>query len=149
MYRRRRYTAPVRRAKRPSDRIIRAASGDVPATATTRSFVYTASVPQTARSIKLDVGATTNEPIAYALVYLPEGYDYNPIVWPAISDDLYNPTKNVLISGVLTDNSVEDHKTNRIGRKLATGDRIALLVRNTSSTATANFSFELSFTALF
>ena len=149
MYRRRKYAARARRPKRPSDRIIRAASGPVTATATSRTFVYTATVPQTALNIKLDVGATTDEVLVYALVYLPEGYDYNPIVWPAITDDIYNPTKNVLISGVLTDNSVEDHKTNRIGRKLATGDRIALLVRNTSASATAQFSFELSFTALF
>ena len=57
-----------------------------------------------------------------------EGYNANSIVWPAITTDLYNPTMDVLISGVLTDGGVEDHKYNAIGRKLKTGDRLCLLL---------------------
>ena len=50
---------------------------------------------------------------------------------------------DVLISGVITDTAVEDHKWNSIGRKLKAGDRLALLVKSTWDNA---FSiFELSF----
>ena len=33
------------------------------------------------------------------LVYIPEGYDANTIAWPAVTDDMYNPTKYALITG--------------------------------------------------
>ena len=39
--------------------------------------------------------------IPYAVVYIPEGYDANNIAWPAVTDDLYNPTKYALITGIL------------------------------------------------
>ena len=66
--------------------------------------------------------------VPYALVVVREGYNANTLTYPAITDDLYNPTMDVLISGILTDNAVEDHKSNAIGRKLKKGDRICLIV---------------------
>ena len=66
--------------------------------------------------------------VPYALVVVREGYNANPLNYPAITDDLYNPTMDVLISGILTDNAVEDSKYNAIGRKLKKGDRICLIV---------------------
>ena len=58
---------------------------------------------------------------SYALVVVREGYNANGLNYPAVADDLYNPTMDVLISGILTDNGVEDHKWNAIGRKLKKG----------------------------
>ena len=58
---------------------------------------------------------------------VPEGYNANTITYPALTADLYNPTDLVLISGVLTDGTVEDHKSNFIGRKMKAGDRLALI----------------------
>ena len=81
----------------------------------------------------------------YALVVVREGYNANLLVYPALTDDLYNPTMDVLISGVLTDGSFEDHKWNKIGRKLKTGDRLCLIVYNTSGGTATDVAFELSF----
>ena len=49
-----------------------------------------------------------NGAMIYALVYVPEGYNANPIQWPAVSDDLYNPTKNALITGQLNEETIQD-----------------------------------------
>ena len=88
------------------------------------AYTYTATQPCTVRSIKLDTGVTFSMPAKEAtssltsFVVVREGYNANSMVWPAITTDLYNPTMDVLISGVLTDGEVEDHKYNAIGRKL-------------------------------
>ena len=74
------------------------------------------------KSIKLDIGMAANADtvtnVPYALVVVREGYNANALNWPALNVDLYNPTMDVLISGILTDSAVEDHKYNAIGRKL-------------------------------
>ena len=61
-----------------------------------------------------------------------------------MTDDLYNPTMDVLISGVLTDNTMEDNKSNYIGRKLKAGDRLCLIVYNTASVSSVGVIFECS-----
>ena len=48
---------------------------------------------------------TRGEAVAYALVVVREGYNPNQLNWPAVSTDMYNPTMDVLISGVLTSES--------------------------------------------
>ena len=150
---RRRSNRYVVRPKRNAERHIRAGEISMPAVGTTYTgYVYTAKQAQTVRSIKLDIGLTkqssevTNESVAYALVVVREGYNANGLSYPATEEDLYNPTMDVLISGVITDTAVEDHKWNSIGRKLKEGDRICLLVRSNWNNA---FSvFELSFSVL-
>ena len=77
-----------------------------------------------------------------------EGYNANSLVWPAVAGDLYNPTMDVLISGVLTDGAVEDHKSNMIGRKLKTGDRLALCILNGTPTVSCRVHFEMPFSVL-
>ena len=148
-YRRRRiYT---RAPRRPTERIIRASTVNVPQQTTAIGYLYTANEPQTVTNFKLDTGITTSTagPVAYVLVHIPEGYNANNINYPADTADLYNPTNNVLISGVLTDNTVEDHKFSRYSRKLKTGDRIALLYYNPLGSGGAiPVSFELNFTAV-
>ena len=69
------------------------------------------------------------------------------ITYPAVNDDLYNPTMNVLISGVLTDSIVEDNKSNWIGRKMKKGDRLALVYFN-AATADMTVAYEINFSVL-
>ena len=84
---------------------------------------------------------------AYCLVRVEEGYAANAIVYPATTGDMYNPTAQVLISGVLTDGSSEDHKYNMIGRKMKAGDRMALLVR-ALGVGSMTIAFEMNFSVL-
>ena len=117
------------------------------------AYQYTATSACTVKSIKLDVGANTvggpgDVAVVYALVLVREGYNPNSLVWPAPTGDLYNPTMDVLISGVLTDGAIEDHKSNMIGRKLKTGDRIALMVLNSSAAVSVRCYYEMPFSVL-
>ena len=159
---RRRSFRNVPRIKRNAERHIRAGRMSLPDSALTYTgYVYTAGSAQTVKSIKLDIGqnpivpgAPTNPPtepspqegVVYAIVVVREGYQANGLNWPALTTDMYNPTMDVLISGVLTDAAVEDHKWNRIGRKLKTGDRICLIAKATEGASHLNF--ELSFSVL-
>ena len=139
------------RRKRNSERIIRSSAASIATTTQSAVFTYTAAKACVAKNIKLDIGATdfTAGAIAcpYVLVVVREGYNPNAITYPAITDDLYNPTMDVLISGVLTDNGTEDHKSNYIGRRLQKGDRLCLIVYNSGGT-TVNVMFETSMSIL-
>jgi len=151
---RRRSARYVARPKRNAERHIKASHyGLQDANVTYTGYVYTAESAQTVKSIKLDIGMSetetvtmANHAIAYALVVVREGYNANALNYPAVADDLYNPTMDVLISGVVTDTTVEDHKYNMIGRKLKAGDRLCLLSRSTAGNAMT--IFELSFSVL-
>ena len=132
MARYRRFRRVFSRAKRNAERVLRSGTSDVTNATQQTAYTYTAPTACVVKSIKLDMGMTTGAAyfsMPYALVVVREGYDANTINYPAITDDLYNPTMDVLISGVLTDGAVEDHKFNMIGRKLKRGDRICLIVR--------------------
>ena len=75
----------------------------------------------------LDVGATGADVgvlVPCVMVRVQEGYNANSITYPALTSDMYNPTNEVMMSGILTDQTSEDHKSNFIGRKLKDGDRI-------------------------
>ena len=149
---RRRSARYVVRPKRNSERHIRAGSITMADSALTYTgYVYTAGAAQTIKSIKLDIGGwqTTgynSNGAAYAIVVVREGYQANSLNFPALTTDLYNPTMDVLISGVLTENSIEDHKWNAIGRKLKVGDRICLIVKGIENNSAV--VFELSFSVL-
>ncbi len=135
--------------KRSTERIIRAGSATVNGLTTIGAYVWTATVPGTVSQFKLDTGIngeSINSYLAYVLVYVPEGYSWNNITYPATTDDLYNPTKNVLISGILNNVESEDHKSTRYGRKVSIGDRIALLYYNPTSSSSEQATFELNFT---
>ncbi len=154
MFRSRKSRRYVSRPKRNAERVIRGGVSAVGVNTQQTAYTYTAAEACTVKSIKLDIGmtagqefATTNVP--YVVVVVREGYNANSIVWPAINTDLYNPTMDVLISGVLTDGGVEDHKYNAIGRKLKAGDRLCLLyyaVLTDGSNATV--TFEMNFSVL-
>ena len=139
--------------KRNVDRKLPGGESNVPGGTQQVAYTYTATAACTVKSIKLDIGMrkTTESScvVIYALVHVREGYDANALVYPAISGDMYNPTMDVLISGVLTDTTVEDRKANMIGRKLKTGDRLALCIYNYAAGATsADVAFEMPFSVL-
>ena len=148
------YRRPIRKTTRPTNKVVRAANATLPARTTATGYVYTATDPLTVMNIKLDTGAVADinvaagVAIAYALVHVREGYNANNITYPALTDDMYNPTNDVIISGVLTDSQSEDHKYARIGRKMKPGDRLCLLYFLETATGTANVSFEINFTTL-
>ena len=150
---RRRSARYVSRPKRNAERVVRAGVSTVAPDTQQTAYTYTASEACVARSIKLDIGCTfvgaENAYMPYALVVVREGYNANGLNYPALSDDLYNPTMDVLISGILTDNGVEDHKWNSIGRKLKKGDRLCLIVRNVSPAGAGTIvAFEMNFSVL-
>ena len=147
---RRRSTRGYLGRKRNSERVIRGGNSVLAASSQQVAYTYIAKEACVVRSIKLDTGATNINAvlIPYVLVRVQEGYNANTIVYPALTDDLYNPTNEVLISGILTDNAVEDHKSNAIGRKLKAGDRMALIFLNGSSGGEASVSFGINFTVL-
>ena len=133
MFRSRKSRRYVSRPKRNAERVVRAGQSNLTGGTQQTAYTYTADQACTVRSIKLDIGMDTGGladavVVPYALVVVREGYNANPLNYPAITDDLYNPTMDVLISGILTDNAVEDSKYNAIGRKLKKGDRICLIV---------------------
>lgn len=133
------------KTKRPSNRIIRAGTAIIDPQAQSVGYIYEAVDPQTASNFKIDLGIGSPASVMpYVLVYIPEGYDATTINYPAVTLDLYNPTKNVLINGVLTSDESEDHKYSRYGRKMAPGDRIALVFLNTK-TSIVSVSYQISF----
>jgi hypothetical protein len=137
-----------RRSSRPTNRVIRASTVTTTVNSTITAYMFTATDPCTATKFKLDIGTGTVEGnMAYALVYVPEGYNANNINLPAVTEDLYNPTMNVLISGVITDPTKgEDHKSSRYSRKMKPGDRICLLLYQTIANSSA--TYEISFTTV-
>ena len=142
----------IRRAKRNAERRIRAGNSVIAGNTQVVAYTYTATDACTVKSIKLDVGMTIGDNefamcVPYVLVRVQEGYNANSITYPALTDDLYNPTQEVLISGIITGTENEDHKYNMIGRKLKAGDRLCLIFRNTS-TLNCEVSFEMNWTVL-
>ena len=150
-YRRFRRAVYARR-KRNSERIIRSGAATIGVASQSAVYTYTATKACVAKNIKLDIGATedaaTTVACPYVLVVVREGYNPNLINYPALTDDMYNPTMDVLISGVLTDSKSEDHKSNFIGRKLKKGDRLCLIVLSAAASASVNVVFECSMSIL-
>ncbi len=140
---RRRY--PLTRSVQP---ISRGQFLTLPAGSTVPGYIYTATQPCTVSSIRLDTGilsqVNASNAVAYVVVIVPSGYNANGINFPATTTNMYEPAAAVLISGILTDNAVEDHKTHRMGRSLKIGDRLALLFFYDSGSS-CTLSFEINF----
>ena len=71
----------------------------------------------------------------WAVVTVNEGYDPNTLN-STIGVDIYNPTKNVLTSGIWSGQNNWTGGRAKYSRKLMKGDRIMLLVKNIDSTST-------------
>ena len=154
MFRSRKSRRYVSRPKRNAERVVRAGQSTITPGTQQTAYTYTATEACTVKSIKLDLGmdnggAPEAPVVPYALVVVREGYNANTLTYPAITDDLYNPTMDVLISGILTDGGIEDHKSNAIGRKLKKGDRICLIVTVPAAYVIyPTVFFEMNFTVL-
>ena len=152
MQRRQQYSSRPQtpRRKRPTNRVIQAGNFSVAVSNQLTGYVFTATDPCTATNFKLDIGQFSGpQPVPYALVFIPDGYTANYVTYPSVPPvNFYEPSQNVLISGVLTSTGHEDEKFSRYSRKMATGDQIALLVRNLSLTTEIVCAFELSFTTV-
>ena len=138
-------------AKRNSERHIRGGNSVLAANTQQTAYTFTATEACVIKSIRLDVGATGADVgvlVPYVMARVQEGYSANTITYPALTSDMYNPTNEVLMSGILTDQTSEDHKSNFIGRKLKEGDRICLIFANGSASSAASVSFEISFSIL-
>ena len=143
---------------RPTDRVIRASAVELSLPdATFVAYEFVADKPCTASQFALDIGmlsatgATADSTvIAYALVFIPDGYTANNLHYPTTTNDFYEPTKNAILTGVLTDYTIEDHKRSRYSRKLSSGDRIALLSMRPSIAgmpgSATSAPYELNFT---
>ena len=146
MQRRKSYRKP----KRPTNRVIQAGNVVLAAGLQGVGYLFTAKDPCTATKFRLDTGLTAgvSGPFPYALVYVPAGYNINNITYPSVPPaNMYEPAMQVLLSGVLTDNATEDHKSTRYSRRMASGDRIALIYLNASAQP-HTVSFELNFTTV-
>ena len=143
-YRRRRGYRPY--ARRPSDRFIRAATLTAVGNLVTKQILFLANETGTCSNWRFDIQSETPivEPIAYAVVYYPEGTTPGDITYPALSVDLYNPTKFVLFSGVLGSDN-QDEQYSRYARKFSRGDGVAVIINNTNN-EDIPVAFKLSWT---
>ena len=101
MARFRRYVRRSFRAKRNAQRVVRGGTSAIATGTQQVAYTYTAREACVAKSIKLDVGVTTpgsSTSIPYVLVLVQGGYNANQITYPALTDDMYNPTMNDRIS---------------------------------------------------
>ena len=140
-----------RRAKRNAERHVRGGSANVVGGTQQIAYTYEATQACVVKSVKLDIGIRSGDSqstMPYILGVFREGNSVNNLIYPALTDDMYNPTLNVLISGVLNSDGIEDHKSNYIGRKLKKGDRLFLLVRNYNATGNNDVAFEISFSVM-
>ena len=104
--------------KRNVDRKLPCGYSDVAPSTQQYAYNFTATTACTIKSIKLDIGANvTNEGTGQNCDCLcfsgcpPKGIMLIHWFGPQFKGDLYNPTMDVLISGVLTDTALEDHKS--------------------------------------
>lgn len=143
--RRRRYF----RKKQPTERSIRQGSFTSSNTSLTQ-YMYTATDPCKFCNCSLEIGlkvdndpSTAQGPLWYALVYVPEGYDANPITISPVND-VYNPTKNVLIIGTLTNYGEMVTKWSKTSRKMMIGDRIALVILGGSEYPSGSYTLQFT-----
>ena len=145
----------IRRSKQPTDRSVRA-GGFLVSTSQIVAYTYTATDPCKVCNLSLEIGLDDNtdansEKVYYAVVYVPEGYNVNTMQVTDVTQDLYNPTKNIMVVGVLTNDGGGAKKTfSRVSRKMAVGDRIALIINrvNNGSTQDNTGNFVLQFTTV-
>lgn len=89
-----------------------------------------------AKNFTLRMLTSTNIPIAWALVYVPEGMDVGQMAigTPSNPSSLYEPSQNVIMSGYCfgtgTSPTSNIISRTRLARNLNSGDRIYLTIMN-------------------
>lgn len=98
-----------------------------------KNFDITVAVPQLG----------TSQIIRWALVYVPEGYLPNKIVWPTNDNYEYLVTNEqfCIASGLLTWDHGLDHKFSTLSRKLVSGDSIQLIFAMDQDQWSASYNY--------
>uniref|UniRef100_A0AAU8H6G6 Cap n=1 Tax=CRESS DNA virus TaxID=3138951 RepID=A0AAU8H6G6_9VIRU len=85
------------------------------------------------KNFTLHIETTSSVPIAFALIYLPQGQvPENQILNFGLQDapsSIYEPNQNVILSGVVQANSPQLTFRTRLARNLNSGDSIYILYR--------------------
>lgn len=90
------------------------------------------------KHMQLTFSSNSAAPIAYALVFVPAGYDPNSIRWPTpgSNQSIYEPNQFVMSRGVLDFAGGPLRVSTPLSRNLNSGDRIVLIFA-TAATDTA------------
>ena len=112
--------------------------------ATTLQYAFNAVAADTTQGmrkvkhIQLTFSSNSAAPIAYALVFVPAGYDPNSIRWPnpGANQSIYEPNQFVMSRGVLDFAGGPLRVSTPLSRNLNSGDRIVLIFA-TAATDTA------------
>lgn len=84
-------------------------------------------------------------PVAFALVYVPEGQDPSSLTLSAGGNpaSLYEPNQNVIMSGILPPSATNTiHYRTRLARNLNSGDTIQIILRSIAAAdGAADFGF--------
>ncbi len=105
---------------------------------------------RTVGNFTLSFSAAASQRVAYALVYVPEGYDNNAIHIPAqgFAASLYEPSQFVISSGMLDFDGGPLRIRSPLQRRLNQNDRIVLIFASTESTGGAiigNISYSIKY----
>ena len=65
--------------------------------------------------------------VMWAVVVVREGMIANALN-SGLSNDLYNPTRDVICKGILTTQGISSSDTQKFNRKLMIGDKVQLLI---------------------
>lgn len=88
-----------------------------------------------AKNFTLRMKTNSELPLFWALLYVPQGNDPSLIkLQPAGS--FYEPSQNVIMSGIISKTSAQDTFRSRLARNLNSGDRIVLSIRPSDKSTT-------------
>ena len=143
-YRSRRNTI---RRRRPTNRVIQAGTVSLPAVGQTTGYMFIAVDPCTATNFQLDIGisGTGSNTVAYALIYVPDGYNVNTMTYPSVPQQTC--MSHLRMCCWVASSQIQQWKT---GKQADTqegcrqGIEFALIFFNTTSTAQI-MAFELNF----
>ena len=87
------------------------------------------------KHLQLTFSSNSVAPIAYALVFVPAGYDPNSIKWPTFgsTQNIYEPNQFVLSRGVLDFTGGPLRVSTPLSRNLNSGDRVMLIFATTDT----------------
>lgn len=102
------------------------------------------------KHLTLTFSSTSDEPVYYALVFVPSGYSNNPINYPANGNsiDMYEPNQFIMSTGVLDFSGGPLRIRTPLSRNLNSGDSIQVIfaVRTAASDVFINWTAKYAIT---
>lgn len=100
-----------------------------------------------AKNFSLQFITTSEVPVYFALVYVPQGTDPSHLNYgtPEQPVSLYEPNQNVILVGCSIANSPQQTWRTRLARNLNSGDSIQLRVGCENGYTTSNFAISLNY----